>query len=200
MRAFCVFEVFCNFKCVLDPYEDLYPFEFWGSFAVLDHYVYNWSLPGIYTLLRFWGRLRRLDHHEFFDLYEYFNYPFEFLTSFMAFRPLRVVWPSRLFRPFCVFLHRFVCKTPFEFDIAFAVFIPLRVCVWPFGVYIPFWVYTPFWPLWPPIDEAIFQLNGYVSNHNVVRLMSTPYWSTWRLCLRQTLLWRKAGMDRFCEE
>ena len=53
MRAFCVFEVFCSFTCVLDPYEDLYPFEFWGYFAVLDHYVYNWPLPGIYTLLRF---------------------------------------------------------------------------------------------------------------------------------------------------
>ena len=155
MRAFCVFEVFCSFTCVLDPYEDLYPFEFWGYFAVLDHYVYNWPLPGYLYPFEVWGRLRRLDHHEFFDLNKYFNYPFEFLTSFMAFGPLRVVWPSRLFRPFCVFDIVFLCKTPFEFDIAFAVFIPLRVCVWPFGVYIPFWVYTPFWPLWPPIFPRV---------------------------------------------
>ena len=90
------------------------------------------------------------------------------------FRPLRVVWPSRLFRPFCVFWHRFVCKTPFEFDIAFAVFIPLRVCVWPVGVYIPFWVHTPFWPLWPPISNTD---------------MSPGWWYTGLMCGR---VWLKA--------
>ena len=73
------------------------------SFYVFKVFCSVYTITGFNTLLRFWGRLRRLDHHEFFDLYEYFNYPFEFLTSFMAFRPLRVVWPSRLFRPFCVF-------------------------------------------------------------------------------------------------
>ena len=48
-------------------------------------------------------------------------------------------------------------------------------------------------------DEAIFQLNGYVSNHNVVRYKHHVVIHL-KTCLRQTLLWRKACMDQFCEE
>ena len=69
MRAFSVFEVFCSvymfnmfrpLRVYLILTSILYPFEFLRSFAVLDHYVYNWPLRVFYTLLSFWRRLWRL--------------------------------------------------------------------------------------------------------------------------------------------
>ena len=68
MRSFYVFEVFCSvytITCILDPYEHFIPFWVLRSFAVLDYYVYNWSLRVFYTLLRFWGRLRVLELYEY---------------------------------------------------------------------------------------------------------------------------------------
>ena len=108
------FVVFTPLRVYLTLTSILYPFDFLRSFAVLDYYVYNWSLRVFYTLLKFWGRLRHLDHHGFLTFTSILN-PFEFLTSFVAFRP------SRVCLTFTSILY------PFEFLTSFVAFRPLRV-------------------------------------------------------------------------
>ena len=122
-KTFWVFEnvssndailVFTPLRVYLSLTSILYPFEFLRSFAVLDYYVYNWSLRVFYTLLRFWGRLQGLDHHGFLT-FTSILYPFELLTSFVAFRP------SRVCLNFTSILY------PFEFLTSFVAFRTLRL-------------------------------------------------------------------------
>ena len=83
------------------------------------------------VVLCFWGLLWCLDHYVCYDPYGYF------ILFWVCFRHLHYyvyVWPSRLSRPFCVFWHRFACKTPFEFDIHY-------VYVWPSRLSRPFCVF-----------------------------------------------------------
>ena len=77
--------------------------SYWRRLWRLDHHVCVWLLRVFYTLLSFWRRLWRLDHYVY-------NWPLRVLYTLLSLsRRLWhldhyvYVWPSRLLRPFCVF-------------------------------------------------------------------------------------------------
>ena len=122
----------------------LYPFEFLRSFAVLDHYVYNWPLRVFYTLLRCWRRLWRLARYVY-------NWSLRVSYTLLSlsrrlwhFDHYVYVWPSRLFRPFCAFD---IVSREWPLWVRYSVCCGYTIT----SVCLTFWSYIPFWPLWPLI-------------------------------------------------
>ena len=85
------------------------PLSCWRRLWRLDYHVCVWPLRVFYTLLSFWRRLRgrlwRLDHYVLA-----YNWPLRVLYTLLSLsrRLWHLdhyvhVWPSRIFRPFCVF-------------------------------------------------------------------------------------------------